>query len=83
MNAVISLLTVLTLSLLITRLAVAAMMLTGVSHQLARLQILSAHLGVGFTTSESEHIVNHPVRRRILVLMMIVGNVGPSPPLPR
>ncbi|WP_165252801.1 TrkA C-terminal domain-containing protein [Paludisphaera soli] len=76
MNAVFSLLTVVTLSLLVTRLAVAALMLTGVSHQLARLQILSAYLGVGFTTSESEHLVNHPVRRRILTLMMIVGNVG-------
>jgi hypothetical protein len=31
---------------------------------------------VGFTTSESEKVVNHPVRRRILLLLMILGNAG-------
>jgi hypothetical protein len=76
MSAIIALLIVLTLSLLITRLATAALILTGVSHQLARLQTLSALTGVGFTTSESERIVNHPVRRRILIMMMLVGNAG-------
>jgi hypothetical protein len=76
MSAVFSLLTVMTLSLLITRLAVAALMLTGISHEVARLQTISAFTGIGFTTSESELIVNHPVRRRILILLMIVGNAG-------
>jgi TrkA-C domain len=76
MSAIIALVIVLTLSLLVTRLATAALMLTGVSHQLARLQALSALMGVGFTTSESEHIVNHPVRRRILILIMLIGNAG-------
>ena len=76
MDAIIALLFVLTLSLLVTRLATSALMLTGVSHQLARLQALSALTGVGFTTSESERIVDHPVRRRILILMMLVGNAG-------
>lgn len=51
-------------------------MLTGVLQELSRLQVLSAYTGVGFTTKESEHIVEHPVRRRILILMMVVGNVG-------
>lgn len=76
MSAIIALMIVLTLSLLVARLATAALMLTGVSHQLARLQALSALMGVGFTTSESEHIVNHPVRRRILILIMLIGNAG-------
>jgi hypothetical protein len=76
MSAVIALLIVLTLSLLTTRLATAALMLTGVSHHLARLQTLSALTGVGFTTAESERIVDHPARRRILILMMRVGNAG-------
>lgn len=76
MSAIIALLLVLMFSLLVTRLATSALMLTGVSHQLARLQALSALTGVGFTTSESERIVNHPVRRRILILMMLVGNAG-------
>jgi hypothetical protein len=76
MSALIALLIVLTVSLLITRLATAALMLTGVSHQLARLQALSALTGVGFTTAESERIVDHPARRRILILMMLVGKGG-------
>ncbi len=76
MSAIIALVTVLTLSLLVSRLATAALMLTGVSHQMARLQSLSALMGVGFTTSESEHIVNHPVRHRILILIMLIGNAG-------
>jgi hypothetical protein len=76
MSAIIALLLVLMISLLVTRLATAALMLTGVSHQLARLQTLSTLTGVGFTTSESERIVDHPVRRRIVILMMLVGNAG-------
>ena len=76
MSAIIALVLILTLSLLLTRLGTAALMLTGVSHQLARLQALSALTGVGFTTSESEYIVNHPVRRRILILIMLIGNAG-------
>src|ERR1700759_5495767 len=76
MSAIIALLLGLMFSLLVTRLATSALMLTGVSHQLARLQALSALTGVGFTTSESERIVDNPVRRRILILMMIGGNAG-------
>jgi hypothetical protein len=76
MAAVISLFVVLTLSLLITRLATAALTLTGVSQELARLQSISAFTGVGFTTSESEALVGHPVRRRVLTLLMILGNAG-------
>jgi K+/H+ antiporter YhaU regulatory subunit KhtT len=69
-------LVVLTISFLITRLGTAALTLTGVSHDLARLQAVSAFTGVGFTTSESEQIVNHPARRRILIILMILGNAG-------
>jgi hypothetical protein len=76
MAAIGSLLVVLTLSFVVTRLATVALTLTGLSEQLAHLQAVSAFTGVGFTTTESEHIVDHPVRRRILILLMIVGNAG-------
>ncbi|MFW5811085.1 MAG: hypothetical protein ACOCWY_05750 [Thermodesulfobacteriota bacterium] len=46
------------------------------SKQSARFQARSAFTGVGFTTSESEKMVNHPVRRRILLLLMLGGNAG-------
>lgn len=76
MAAVLSLFVVLTLSFLVTRLSTAALTLTGVSQELARLQSISAFTGVGFTTSESEALVEHPVRRRVLMLLMILGNAG-------
>lgn len=76
MPAVISLFVVLTLSLLITRLATAALTMTGVSQELARLQSISAFTGVGFTTTESEALVEHPVRRRVLMTLMVLGNAG-------
>jgi hypothetical protein len=43
---------------------------------LAWFQAHSAFLGVGFTTRESEVVVDHPVRRRIVWWMMIFGNAG-------
>lgn len=76
MSAIISLLVILTLSLLVTRLATAALTLTGMSLDMAKLQSVSAFSGVGFTTGESEAMTQHPVRRRILMGLMIVGNIG-------
>lgn len=76
MFAVLSLLIVATLSLLVTRIAALALMLTGMSRDSARFQARSAFTSSGFTTSESESVVNHPVRRRIIMLLMLLGNVG-------
>ncbi len=76
MFAIISLLVVLTVSILVTRVAALALTHTGLSKQSARFQARSAFTGVGFTTEESEKVVNHPVRRRILLVLMILGNAG-------
>jgi hypothetical protein len=76
MISVITLLIVLTLSILLTRVAAVALSHTGISREAARFQARSAFTGVGFTTSESEKVVNHPVRRRILLLIMLLGNAG-------
>jgi hypothetical protein len=56
--------------------ATEALTLTGLSHQLARFQARSAFTGAGFTTTESERVVQHPVRRRIIMLLMLLGNAG-------
>ncbi|MBS3820362.1 MAG: potassium transporter TrkA [Planctomycetes bacterium] len=69
-------LTVLFLSLLITRLATMALTLTGLSRQVARFQARSAFTGTGFTTAESEDIVAHPIRRQIIMWLMIVRSAG-------
>jgi TrkA family protein len=71
-----SLLLVLALASLITRIATVALRATGLSEDVARFQARSAFWGVGFTTAESEHLVNHPVRRRILLLLMLLSSAG-------
>jgi hypothetical protein len=63
-------------SLLVARVATAALMLTGMSREVARFQARSALTGVGFTTSEAEAVVNHPIRRRIAMMLMLVGSAG-------
>jgi len=74
--AVISLLVVLVVSLIVVRVASVALSLTGLSDQLARFQARSAFTGAGFTTTESEKVVHHPLRRRIIMLLMLLGNAG-------
>ncbi len=64
------------LSILVTRIATVALTHTGLSKQAARFQARSAFTGVGFTTNESEKMVNHPVRRKVLLLLMLLGNAG-------
>jgi hypothetical protein len=76
MTAILSLLLVVTLSILVTRIAAIALRHTGLSRQTARFQARSAFSGAGFTTSESEKVVNHPVRRRIVLTLMLLGNAG-------
>lgn len=73
---VISLPVVLALSLIIIRVGTMALMLTGLSRESARFQSHSAFTGVGFTTSEAESITQHPVRRHIVMALMIAGNIG-------
>lgn len=74
--AVLSLLIVVAITMVITRLAAMALVLTGMSHESARFQARSALAGVGFTTKEAESVVNHPVRRRIIMMLMMVGNIS-------
>jgi hypothetical protein len=50
--------------------------MTGVSRQLALFQARSAFTGAGFTTTESEQVINHPVRRRIIMWLIFLGNAG-------
>ena len=76
MIPIITLLVVVILSILVTRFATIALTYTGLSRETARFQARSAFTGVGFTTSESENVVNHPVRRKILMLLMLFGNAG-------
>ncbi len=73
---IIAILVVLGLSLFLTRLATTALVLTGLSTESARFQARSAFTGTGFTTREAENVVGHPVRRRIIMLLMLFRSAG-------
>lgn len=64
------------LALLVVRIGTNALLLTGMSLPVSRFQAASAFFGVGFTTSEAELVVNHPVRRRIILHLIVAGNIG-------
>lgn len=76
MAALLILLSVVAVSILVARIATRAFMLTGLSRETARFQARSIITGTGFTTDEADHIVNHPVRRRIALTLMLIGNAG-------
>src|SRR4051794_37013058 len=76
MGAALTVIVVLFLSFVVIRVATSALTLTGMSRESARFQARSAFFGVGFTTSEAESVVDHPVRRRIAMWLMWLGNAG-------
>jgi hypothetical protein len=75
-TAVISLFIVVVVGLLIARLAAVALTATGLPADVARFQARSALTGVGYTTTEAEAVVGHPLRRRIVMWLMLAGNAG-------
>ncbi len=75
-GSLIALLAIATISLIVVRVGATALVMTGVSWDIARFQAYSAFFGVGFTTSEAEMVVDHPVRRRIIRNLILFGNVG-------
>lgn len=60
-------------SLVIVRAGAIALQKTGLSADISSFQSQSAFMGVGFTTKEAETVVSHPVRRRIIRVMMLLG----------
>jgi K+/H+ antiporter YhaU regulatory subunit KhtT len=74
--AIVAVLVVVAASLLITRVGAVALMLTGMSRESSRFQARSAFFGVGFTTHEAEAVVGHPVRRRVIAWLILLGNAG-------
>lgn len=74
--ALVTLFAIIILSLIITRIATIALTLTGMSGEVARFQARSALTGAGFTTNESEAMMSHPMRRRIIMTLMLIGNAG-------
>ncbi|MGB5925768.1 MAG: TrkA C-terminal domain-containing protein [Dehalococcoidia bacterium] len=63
-------------SFIIVRIGGFALQLTGIEPEIARFQALSAFSGTGFTTREAERVVGHRTRRRIVTILIILGNAG-------
>jgi len=76
MGSLLALLIIVLVALLVVQIGTNALLLTGMSLPVARFQAASAFFGVGFTTAEAEMVVNHPVRRRIILLLIVSGNIG-------
>lgn len=76
MGTIIALLVIASLSLLIVRIGSTALMMTGLTWDIASFQAYSAYFGVGFTTREAELVVGHPLRRRIVRDLILIGNIG-------
>lgn len=76
MAAILTLLLVIAFSMLVTKIATIALMHTGMSRDVAQFQARSALSGAGFTTTASEKVVNHPLRRRIISILILVGSAG-------
>jgi hypothetical protein len=49
------------------------MKLTGLKGTVARFQVISMLTGTGFTTDESKSIIDHPVRRKISMFLILFG----------
>jgi hypothetical protein len=64
------------LSFIVVRIGGFALQLTGIEPEVARFQALSAFSGTGFTTREAERVVGHRIRRRIVTILIILGNAG-------
>jgi len=76
MIALISFLVVVLFSLIVVKIGSVALESTGLSRDIAAFQAQSAFSGVGFTTEESETIMGHPLRRKILSYLMLIGSAG-------
>jgi len=63
-------------SFLVVRAGAIALMKTGMDRNRAVFQALSAFTGTGFTTTEAESITRNYKRRRIISILMILGNAG-------
>ncbi|MFC1644351.1 cation:proton antiporter regulatory subunit [Candidatus Omnitrophota bacterium] len=73
---VIPVIAIIVISVFIVKIAAVALNLTGLDEKRAFFQALSAFTGTGFTTRDSELVVSHDIRRKIIMFLMILGNAG-------
>lgn len=62
--------------LLIIEMARLALESTGLNKEVARFQAISLLTGTGFTTSEAELVIRHPIRRKVAEVLIIFGHIS-------
>jgi hypothetical protein len=73
---VIPVILVIAISAFVVKIATIALKMTGLDEKKAHFQALSAFTGTGFTTKDSELVLTNDIRRKIVVVLMILGNAG-------
>ena len=73
---VIPVIAIIVISVFIVKIASVALNLTGLDDKRAFFQALSAFTGTGFTTRDSELVMNNDIRRKIIIFLIILGNAG-------
>lgn len=76
MAYVIALIVVIVFSAIVVKIGSVALRMTGLDKDTASFQSLSAFSGTGFTTSETELVLKNRTRRKIVKVLMILGNAG-------
>ena len=67
---------VIAIAFFIVKIATVALKMTGLDEKKAFFQALSAYTGTGFTTRDSELVIQNDIRRKIMMFLMILGNAG-------
>lgn len=73
MGSVVALVVLLFGAYLVVTAGAVAYELTGMDRETARFQALSAFTNCGFTTTVTNQVVNHPLRRRITFFLIVLG----------
>jgi hypothetical protein len=76
MTSLVGLVIIIVLSYLIIKVGAISLRMTGVDKESAIFQSLSAFTGTGFTTFEAEDVVNYSDRRKVIKILMLLGNAG-------
>ncbi|MED3655205.1 hypothetical protein [Heyndrickxia sporothermodurans] len=63
----------LTIVMVVIEINVVLFTLTGLDNNISRFQVISMLTGTGFTTSESELIIEHPLRRKLGAFLILFG----------
>lgn len=74
--ALIALILVMLISSLTVKVGRVALTMTGLDRRKASFQALSAFTTAGWTTRETELVMNHDKRRRIVMILMVLGHAG-------